>query len=118
MAACTGLFKPLLTWALAGLLLILSAVFPTAYQTWLSLSATKAVDESEDDSEFDPGIAAAILLASNTVIKNPGKKVAFIGEISLDGSVRAVRGIVGKLLAGREKSITGFFIPNENHEQA
>jgi magnesium chelatase family protein len=42
----------------------------------------------------------------------------FIGELGLDGSVRAVRGIIGKILAGRRGRITTFFIPTANLEQA
>jgi magnesium chelatase family protein len=75
-------------------------------------------DLPKDDSGFDVGIAAAILLTTNPTLPNPGQKVAFIGELGLDGSVRAVRGIIGKLLAGRDKGITTFFVPAQNLEQA
>lgn len=76
-------------------------------------------DVPKDESGFDLGIAAAILLASNPHISGGATtKTAFIGELGLDGSVRAVRGIIGKLLAGRDKAIETFFIPSQNLEQA
>ncbi len=74
-------------------------------------------DIPKGDSGFDLAIAVAILLAGGQV---PGgfKKTAFIGELGLDGSTRAVRGIIGKLLSGRSHGITTFYIPLANLEQA
>ncbi len=74
-------------------------------------------DIPKGDSGFDMAIAVAILLASGQI---PGgfRKTAFIGELSLDGSIRAVRGIIGKLMAGRSRGITTFYIPAVNLEQA
>jgi len=75
-------------------------------------------DVPKDESGFDLGIAAAILLASNQHLPTADPKTVFIGELGLDGSVRAVRGIIGKLLAGRDKGIETFFVPSQNLEQA
>ncbi|HEU4985270.1 MAG TPA: YifB family Mg chelatase-like AAA ATPase, partial [Nitrososphaera sp.] len=46
----------------------------------------------------------------------PGSAV--IGELGLDGSVRSVRGIIGKLLAGKARGISNFFLPAANVAQA
>jgi magnesium chelatase family protein len=75
-------------------------------------------DVPKDDSGFDLGIAAAILLAANPHLAAPGSDTAFIGELGLDGTVRPIRGIIGKLLAGRAKGINRFYIPRRNLEQA
>ncbi len=76
-------------------------------------------DIPKADSGFDLAIAVAILLASEQIlIWRPGKHQAFIGELGLDGSTRAVRGIIGKLLTGRAKGITTFYIPTANLAQA
>ncbi|MEO6513170.1 MAG: YifB family Mg chelatase-like AAA ATPase [Candidatus Saccharimonadales bacterium] len=75
-------------------------------------------DVPKDDSGFDLGIAAAILLASNPAMAAAGKTIAFVGELGLDGSTRAVRGIIGKLLAGRNQGLSHFYIPEKNLEQA
>ncbi|HET8709453.1 MAG TPA: YifB family Mg chelatase-like AAA ATPase [Candidatus Saccharimonadales bacterium] len=74
-------------------------------------------DLPKDDSGFDLGIAVAILAAANPTIPVNARAV-FIGELGLDGSVRSVRGIIGKLLAGRDKDFTTFFVPAQNLEQA
>ncbi len=76
-------------------------------------------DIPKADSGFDLAIAMSILLAGGqleAVSVPPG--CAFIGELGLDGSVRAVRGIIGKLLAGRAKGLSTFYIPAANLEQA
>ncbi len=75
-------------------------------------------DIPKADSGFDLAIAVAILIASGQLLVELDKQQAFIGELGLDGSTRAVRGIIGKLLAGRARGITTFYIPAANLEQA
>lgn len=75
-------------------------------------------DIPKDDSGFDLAIAASILLASSQVPQVFTGHHALIGELGLDGSTRAVRGIIGKLLTGRAKGINTFFIPAANLKQA
>lgn len=75
-------------------------------------------DVPKDSTSFDLPIAVSILLAGGQVAKSPDHQTAFIGELGLDGSVRSVRGIIGKLMAGRKKQIKTFYIPAENLDQA
>ncbi len=77
-------------------------------------------DIPKGDSGFDLAIAVAILSASRQIQleAQTAKTTAYIGELGLNGSTRAVRGIIGKLLAGRAKDITTFYIPAANLEQA
>lgn len=75
-------------------------------------------DIPKADSGFDLAIAVAILRASGDVQHSITDKHAFIGELGLDGSTRAVRGIIGKLLYGRSKGITTFYVPVANLDQA
>lgn len=75
-------------------------------------------DIPKGDSGFDLPIAVAILAASQRLVLPPDRRQAFIGELGLDGSIRGVRGIIGKLLAGRASGIDTFFIPMPNLEQA
>lgn len=75
-------------------------------------------DIPKDSTSFDLPIAVAILLASDQIGGSIPRHTSFIGELGLDGSVRAVRGIIGKLLAGRKKKFTTFYIPAENAKQA
>ncbi len=75
-------------------------------------------DLPKADSGFDLAIATSILLASEQIKPLKPKQQAFIGELGLDGSVRAVRGIIGKILAGRAKGIHAYYIPTGNIAQA
>jgi magnesium chelatase family protein len=75
-------------------------------------------DIPKADSGFDLAIGVAILLASGQVMAEVNKRRAFIGELGLDGSTRAVRGIIGKILTGRAKGIDTFYIPAGNLNQA
>lgn len=76
-------------------------------------------DIPKADSGFDLAIAVSILLASEQVDRgHVAAGQAFIGELGLDGGVRAVRGIIGKLLAGRARGINTFYVPDGNLEQA
>lgn len=75
-------------------------------------------DLPKDDSGFDLAIAAAILIKAGQVPQAFTKHHAVIGELGLDGRTRAVRGIIGKVLTGRTKNITTFFIPAANLKQA
>lgn len=75
-------------------------------------------DLPKADSGFDLAIAVAILRASEQIPDIFTSKDAFIGELGLNGEVRAIRGIIGKLLAGRAKGIRNFYIPSTNLKQA
>lgn len=76
-------------------------------------------DLPKADSGFDLAMAVAILRASGQVPVPIGRdQSAFIGELGLDGSVRPVRGLIGKLLAGRERGLTTFYVPGANLAQA
>ncbi|HET7059897.1 MAG TPA: YifB family Mg chelatase-like AAA ATPase [Candidatus Saccharimonadales bacterium] len=76
-------------------------------------------DIPKADSGFDLAIAMSILLADRQLdASSLAPACAFIGELGLDGSVRAVRGIIGKLLAGRGHGLRTFYIPRSNLRQA
>src|SRR5438552_1517595 len=64
-------------------------------------------DIPKDSTSFDLAIALSILAASGQC-QVPSDSL-FIGELALDGSVRSVRGIIGKLLAGRANGFKSFF---------
>ena len=75
-------------------------------------------DLPKDGTSYDLAMATAILAASGQV-KLPKQPTAiFIGELGLDGDVRPVRGIIGKLLAGRKAGQEVFYIPEKNLAQA
>lgn len=75
-------------------------------------------DIPKDSSSFDLAIAAAILQATGRLERKLTSSEAVMGELGLDGSVRPVRGIIGKILAGRQHGISTFYIPAANLPQA
>lgn len=75
-------------------------------------------DVPKDGTSFDLAMAASILLASKQIKDTKLKDSLVIGELGLDGSVRPVRGIIGKLLAGRKLGFTRYYIPAGNLAQA
>jgi magnesium chelatase family protein len=74
-------------------------------------------DVPKEGSSFDLAIAISIMQASKLVAGKTGDTVV-IGELGLDGSVRAVRGIIGKILSAKKLGFKEFIIPGKNIEQA
>lgn len=75
-------------------------------------------DVPKDSTSFDLAIAATILVSSEQAAKSSYAETLVIGELGLKGDVRPVRGIIGKLLAGRELGYKNFVIPALNLNQA
>lgn len=75
-------------------------------------------DVPKDGTSFDLAMAASVLAASKQIPMSKLHDSLVIGELGLDGTVRPVRGIIGKLLAGRKLGITRYYIPLENLTQA
>ncbi len=75
-------------------------------------------DLPKETTSLDLAIAATILASSGQLKRSFAANEAIIGELSLDGTIRPVRGIIGKLTSGRARGITTFFVPVENADQA
>jgi len=74
-------------------------------------------DLPKTESSLDLGMAVSILAASGqTPLPDPGTVV--IGELSLDGIIRPVTGVISKILAARRRGYTDFIIPAGNQLQA
>lgn len=66
---------------------------------------------------YDLPIAVGILIASGQ-IQSSLEKTLVIGELSLDGRVRGVNGILPQLLMAKDKNISEAFVPAENSLEA
>lgn len=75
-------------------------------------------DIPKDSSSHDLAIAVAIMQAAGLIDPALTSKSLFIGELGLKGDVRAVRGIIGKLMAAKSKGFNTFFLPKDNLAQA
>ncbi len=74
-------------------------------------------DLKKEGPVFDLPIALAYLLSSKEINFDPSKKI-FIGELSLDGELRPVSGILPLAKEAKKKGFEDFFVPYENREEA
>ncbi len=68
----------------------------------------------KEGTSFDLAIAVSLLCSSGVFQTQEIKPYAFIGELSLDGTVRGVRGILAMILEGRMCGIRNFIVSKEN----
>lgn len=74
-------------------------------------------DVKKEGTHLDMAVAVGIL-ASCWIVKNTDlKDCAFIGELSLNGEVRGVKGILPMVLEARTKNFKKVFIPYENRNE-
>ena len=66
---------------------------------------------------YDLPMALAILVSSKQILAVPDD-AAFIGELSLDGYLREVRGVLPMVLAAKESGMKSVFVPVENAKEA
>jgi len=75
-------------------------------------------DLPKDGTGLDVAIAVSILSASDQVNAGHTASSIFLGELGLDGCVRPIRGIIGKLLTARNLGYKRCFVPINNVAQA
>ena len=74
-------------------------------------------DQKKEGPAFDLPIAMGILAASGRVDAGALQGAAMLGELSLDGSVRPVRGALPMTISAREQGVKRIFLPEENAEE-
>ena len=74
-------------------------------------------DVKKEGSVYDLPLLLALLCASGQ-LKADMKKRAFIGELSLQGAVRPVRGVLPMVISAREAGMKEVYVPAENGEEA
>ena len=72
----------------------------------------------KDGAYLDLPIALSILLLSGQIIKNDVKDKLFVGELSLNGEIRPVRGIINIIEAAKEAGFNEIYVPKKNLPQA
>lgn len=75
-------------------------------------------DLPKEGSSFDLPIAIGILASSGSIDRELLKDSLFIGELSLEGGIRRVPGIVPVAILAQEKRIRNLFIPYQNRDEA
>jgi magnesium chelatase family protein len=74
-------------------------------------------DVPKDGAHYDLAVALSILSESKMIKQLPFDPVVF-GELGLNGKIKPVRGLLGKLLIAIKAGYKNFIIPEENTEQA
>lgn len=74
-------------------------------------------DIRKEGTNFDLPIAVCILKEEGIDIPDDDK-TAFLGELSLDGSLRKINGVISLVSGLKDSGITTVFVPEENSKEA
>ena len=75
-------------------------------------------DMKKEGSNFDLPIAVGILVEEEVLDQEKIKDYAFIGELSLDGAIRGVNGVLPLVLGLKYAGITNVIVPKANAKEA
>lgn len=75
-------------------------------------------DVKKEGSAFDLPIALAILAAGNKITAPDLDKYLIMGELSLDGRLMPIRGVLPIALLAREEGFRGLILPQVNAQEA
>ncbi len=75
-------------------------------------------DIKKEGSSFDLPIAVGILAASQSVRSAQLNRYAVLGELSLDGSLRPIKGAISVSLAAKDNNLDGLIVPRSNAREA
>ncbi|MCR4274615.1 MAG: YifB family Mg chelatase-like AAA ATPase [Candidatus Campbellbacteria bacterium] len=74
-------------------------------------------DIKKEGPLFDVAIALAYLRSQDDIRFNPEKKL-FLGELSLDGDVRRISGVLPLVIKAQQMGFTEVFVPSDNTAEA
>ncbi|TAK56352.1 MAG: ATP-binding protein [Bacteroidetes bacterium] len=75
-------------------------------------------DLKKEGSAFDLPIAIGLLVASEQIQSEPLKDFIILGELSLDGTLRPVHGVLPMALLAKKEGIKGMILPKANAREA
>jgi len=75
-------------------------------------------DIRKEGSAYDLPIGLCILKASNQILAEELEKYIIMGELSLDGVVRPIKGALPIAIEARKQGFKGFILPKENSTEA
>ena len=75
-------------------------------------------DTKKDGPTFDLALAVGILAASEQIVTKKYKEFVFLGELSLDGKLRGVCGVMPLLISAVQQGYTRFIVPKDNAKEA
>ena len=75
-------------------------------------------DLRKEGAAYDLPIAVGVYAASNSLIFNDLEKYIIVGELSLDGSVRPIKGALPIAIQARQEKFKGLILPKANAKEA
>ena len=75
-------------------------------------------DVKKSGTVHDLSIAAAICMVQGWISKDQSDETAFIGEVSLGGEIRSVRGVLPMTILAKEQGCKRVFVPADNAGEA
>ena len=72
----------------------------------------------KDGSGYDLPMALSIICATEQIYAPDLSKCAFFGELSLDGTVQPINGILPMVISAYKSGFTDMFVPTENADEA
>ena len=75
-------------------------------------------DKKKEGSAFDLPIALGILIATEQISNRDIENYAFLGELSLDGEIKPVKGILPMVISARQSGMENIIVPLENADEA
>lgn len=75
-------------------------------------------DLKKEGSAYDLTIAAALLAASEQIIADRIPEYIIMGELSLDGSLVPIKGVLPIAIQAKKEGFKGFILPQQNAKEA
>lgn len=75
-------------------------------------------DLRKEGSSYDLSIAIGILAASDQILAEEIEKYVIMGELSLDGSLQPIKGVLPIAIKAREEGFKGIILPKKNTREA
>jgi len=75
-------------------------------------------DTKKSGPAFDLPMAVGILVCTGVITPSCCDGAFFVGELSLDGALRPVNGVLPMVMAAKAQGIRTFFVPAQNAEEA
>ena len=75
-------------------------------------------DIRKEGSSFDLAIAVALLKTSNQIMLPQEERTLFVGELALDGSLRAIPGVLCMVDLAKREGFTSVMLPAQNVAEA
>ncbi len=99
---------------------IIAALHNSGYEMHMTSHYTfnlAPADIKKEGSLYDLPMAVAVLSATKQIMGDY-KNAAFIGELSLSGEVKSVKGVLPMVMAAKENGLKDIYIPFDNADEA